>query len=306
MKNKNRCGGICGVAVGMGVLGDEEDLARIKAFLTTLSPTRSIPVESIQPCYPLYASIQDELDAFRDLDADAKVEATRLQVMGPGRMAKFVTTFASKVFEHALREEDGQDPKKTDWVEKDIEAVDGEEDKTATADSSLEGNPSDVIFAAPPRVMDPDKMRYSCRTCRTILFGHDDLEDPPHVASRHHFSRRKATHGLGGTAASSCESYFLQTSLPRMGSGEIDGGQNEGKFSCSHCGTKLGTYNWSGAQCSCGTWVVPAIQIPKSRVDAIVPANQQQFTAPIITPLILQPAAATVVNAAGPGPAACD
>ena len=30
---------------------------------------------------------------------------------------------------------------------------------------------------------------------------------------------------------------------------------------------RLGSYCWSGMQCSCGTWVAPALQVVKSKVD---------------------------------------
>ena len=43
----------------------------------------------------------------------------------------------------------------------------------------------------------------------------------------------------------------------------------EGKLICPNakCGGRLGNFNWSGSQCSCGSWVVPAIQVVASKVD---------------------------------------
>ncbi len=43
----------------------------------------------------------------------------------------------------------------------------------------------------------------------------------------------------------------------------------EGKLCCpnARCQTRLGGFNWSGSQCSCGSWVVPAVQVVASRVD---------------------------------------
>ena len=49
--------------------------------------------------------------------------------------------------------------------------------------------------------------------------------------------------------------------------GETAAGANEGKLMCPGCGTRFGTFCWSGTTCSCGSWVVPAIQVPMSRVD---------------------------------------
>lgn len=43
----------------------------------------------------------------------------------------------------------------------------------------------------------------------------------------------------------------------------------EGKLMCINykCRARIGSFNWSGSQCSCGSWVSPAIQITKSKVD---------------------------------------
>ncbi|CAM9867706.1 unnamed protein product [Phaeothamnion confervicola] len=52
-----------------------------------------------------------------------------------------------------------------------------------------------------------------------------------------------------------------------------DMGDVEGKIVCAtaSCGARLGSYKWAGSQCSCGTWVTPAIQITGSRVDERLP-----------------------------------
>ncbi|KAG5175166.1 hypothetical protein JKP88DRAFT_229260 [Tribonema minus] len=49
----------------------------------------------------------------------------------------------------------------------------------------------------------------------------------------------------------------------------------EGKICCpgKHCSARVGTYKWTGSQCSCGTWITPAIQIPKSKVDEKLKLN---------------------------------
>jgi len=43
----------------------------------------------------------------------------------------------------------------------------------------------------------------------------------------------------------------------------------EGPLLCPgpKCGTRLGGWNWSGSQCSCGTWVTPSIFLVASRLD---------------------------------------
>jgi len=46
----------------------------------------------------------------------------------------------------------------------------------------------------------------------------------------------------------------------------------EGKLCCPNvkCNSRLGSFHWSGSQCSCGTWVTPSIKVTKSRVDVKV------------------------------------
>ena len=68
------------------------------------------------------------------------------------------------------------------------------------------------------------------------------------------------------------------------------GGPNAGKLTCPGCSTKFGAFVWSGETCSCGAWVVPAIQVPKSKVDArVVPADRL----PAIEKLLSSAAAST-------------
>jgi len=65
-----------------------------------------------------------------------------------------------------------------------------------------------------------------------------------------------------GDSRVECTSLFLDE-MPWMGScAEI-----EGKLFCPYCKARLGGWNWSGLQCSCGTWCAPAFQLAKSRVD---------------------------------------
>jgi len=47
--------------------------------------------------------------------------------------------------------------------------------------------PAETTIMLVQRDMDPDKDRIACHMCRYIVFGQDDLQDPPRVPSRHHF-----------------------------------------------------------------------------------------------------------------------
>ena len=45
---------------------------------------------------------------------------------------------------------------------------------------------------------------------------------------------------------------------------------------CKKCSLKLGEFFSKGTQCSCGSWVVPAVQIVKSKVDKIKIINNSK------------------------------
>jgi len=104
-------------------------------------------------------------------------------------------------------------------------------------------------------------IKYACKICRCILFCQNDLENPPHEKGRmkKDYSNKFTTR--------SCESMFLAKPIFTMNN------DNVGKLNCPKCSAKIGSWNWSGAQCSCGSWVTPAIQILSSRVDAIHPTS---------------------------------
>lgn len=60
-----------------------------------------------------------------------------------------------------------------------------------------------------------------------------------------------------------CSSYFVDPDSLSIGAFT----DNEGKLNCPHCRQKLGSFTWSGEQCSCGRWVTPAFMFNKSKVD---------------------------------------
>jgi dual specificity phosphatase 12 len=260
--------GVAGAAIGSGIEG-QENTACIDAFLKTMmsasmKATRQSPkLKTIEPNAG-YASMQDELAAYKALTAEEKDEATRLGTMGPAKMQKFASDFATEL----IRAARGDDSSTNTEKPLSLSLTNDANKNTGTDTMSASTN------APPPLPIDSEKNRFACRKCRTILFGEAALQDPPHEPSRHSFSYRKQHHGACYTTSeindSCCQSYFLQDSLDWMRD-DIRKGYPEGKFSCPVCDSKLGNWIWSGTQCSCGTWVVPAIQIPKSKVDVVPP-----------------------------------
>ena len=98
-------------------------------------------------------------------------------------------------------------------------------------------------------------------------------------------------------AQPTCTSIFLAEALQWMRAASLD--PVEGKLLCFGCGARVGALRWAGSQCSCGTWVCPAVQLYRSCLDDIV---QQPFAQPPPAPA---PAAdsAAVAEAAAPAPA---
>ena len=117
---------------------------------------------------------------------------------------------------------------------------------------------------------------YSCRVCRAALARGSDLA-PSHTPATHGFSPHRAAKearpggsGSGGGGASPCTSLFLAEPAPWM---SAVAAETEGKLVCpglrsgALCGARLGTLRWAGGQCSCGSWVAPAIQLYKKALD---------------------------------------
>lgn len=84
-------------------------------------------------------------------------------------------------------------------------------------------------------------------------------------------------HQTAGVRLESCSSYFLEETQSWMD----DDALAEGKIRCPNhkCQARIGSFDWAGSQCSCGTWVTPSIKITKSRVDplfavAVIPIVQ--------------------------------
>jgi len=104
---------------------------------------------------------------------------------------------------------------------------------------------------------------FACRMCRRVLFTDRHLvqHDVPAETAKN-FNSDFGKPRVVKSHVVSCTSHFI-TPVPSLG----DFSNPDGKIVCPKCQSRLGTYVWSGAQCSCGQWVVPSLQIIKSKVD---------------------------------------
>jgi hypothetical protein len=269
---RTKLAGIAGVAIGCGIETDS-DVQAITQFFDTLAMStpsqqqfQSALIDHIQPNAE-FATMKVEMEAYKALDAHGKAEATRLGTMGPGKMANFVRNLAVCVIQMAMGEE--STPKTDDPLQSHTFEESGDAISTVANDNPA----TELIQNDEPLLLpyvDTSKTRYACRICRSVLFGEDDLEYPRHVPHTHGFSIRKAL----SSSPSTCQSLFLACGMEWMG----DLSDSQGKIHCPTCSAKVGVWNWSGAQCSCGTWVTPAIQIHGSKVDAILPVSLTSIT----------------------------
>jgi hypothetical protein len=266
--------GITAVAVGCGIDADE-DVEKVASFIGTLSSScrkitnteadtcSELLVECIQ-CNTEFSSMKEENEAYRDLSEDEKKKASSTQSLGPGKMAKFVYELGQKAVCQRWSKE-------LEMLEQAKNAVNQDPAQTnvlAEAPKQQQLSQNDVKEAVPVQqhIPDPDKTRYACKRCRTVLFGENDLEDPPHAQSLHNFRKKTSSKSMQSKV---CANHFLSGPLPWMS--ELN--DMEGKLHCFKCDTKVGHYSWTGAQCSCGTWVTPAIMVPMSKVDEMPPAG---------------------------------
>ncbi|WOK96786.1 dual specificity protein phosphatase 12 [Canna indica] len=107
---------------------------------------------------------------------------------------------------------------------------------------------------------------YRCRKCRRIVALQENVVShvPGEGETCFDWQKRKSGNGMNRLQEQECSSLFVE---PLKWMASVEEGALEGKLSCIHCDARLGYFNWSGIQCSCGSWITPAFQIHKSKVD---------------------------------------
>jgi dual specificity phosphatase 12 len=110
------------------------------------------------------------------------------------------------------------------------------------------------------------KLQLSCRKCRFVLVSGDNILIHEPGSGQASFSWRKRDQNINKNGNSNiCNVYFIERA--EWMEGLDDENIVSGKINCPKCKSKLGSYNWSGMQCSCGNWYSPAFIIQKKSVD---------------------------------------
>ena len=256
------------VMVGYEWKESDEDLVT-KYFEAFLLP---VPIECVGP-NPEFSSLSEEMQHYKTLTTEEKEEHTTNHTMGPGKMKRFVL--------NALRSSEPiVGPSETSTIGGDnVPCFEDAGNETTGALTPPEAEEENLGQKRTPRHIDHNATTFACRMCRTVLLDANHLAED-HIQNQHSF--KKGPHLHTTTGGSRCQSLFCDESVlewlaPR--GAEYDA---EGRLSCTKCSFKVGHYNWSGAQCSCGTWVVPAIQIHLGKVDVILPLSERRKISPMV------------------------
>ncbi|XP_075512816.1 uncharacterized protein LOC142548410 [Primulina tabacum] len=107
---------------------------------------------------------------------------------------------------------------------------------------------------------------YRCKKCRRVVALKDHVVDhiPGEGETCFDWHKRRSGDPFNKSDEDECSSIFVEPL--RWMTTVVEGGL-EGKLLCAHCEARLGYFNWSGIQCSCGSWITPAFQLHKSKVD---------------------------------------
>lgn len=131
------------------------------------------------------------------------------------------------------------------------------------------GLPAEIVSAnveALPGKQVPPTPAYRCKKCRRVIALQANVLDhvPGEGETSFDWHKRRGGNPFSRSGDNECSSIFVE---PLRWMKTVEEGGLEGKLMCAHCEARLGYFNWSGIQCSCGSWITPAFQLHKSRVD---------------------------------------
>ncbi|XP_068664438.1 probable inactive dual specificity protein phosphatase-like At4g18593 [Aristolochia californica] len=109
----------------------------------------------------------------------------------------------------------------------------------------------------------PQKV-FRCKRCRRIVAAQENVVPHKQGEGEKCFKWKKRDDQLEVDKKPECSSIFVE---PLKWMEAAQEGTLEEKLQCMGCKARLGSFNWAGMQCSCGTWVNPAFQLHKSRID---------------------------------------
>ncbi|EPS72530.1 hypothetical protein M569_02227 [Genlisea aurea] len=127
-------------------------------------------------------------------------------------------------------------------------------EKSSSSSSSIETNNPSTADSKPPVI-------YRCKKCRRMVASEENMVSHRRGEGQKCFKWNKRNE----TSRNECSSIFVEPMKWMMQT--VDEGCVEAKLECIGCKARLGSFNWAGMQCSCGSWINPAFQLQKSRID---------------------------------------
>ena len=137
------------------------------------------------------------------------------------------------------------------------------------------------------------EFNFKCGKCRKSLFNDKQLILFHENSAKDTYSHKRKKNNSVNTTE--CTSYFLN--IERLMNNNNNNEEKKdidfieqfqivmekqnmklesGIIKCKKCSLKLGEFFDKGTQCSCGSWVVPAVQIVKSKVDKVKLINSSK------------------------------
>ncbi|KAH9606330.1 hypothetical protein KSS87_005327 [Heliosperma pusillum] len=131
------------------------------------------------------------------------------------------------------------------------------------------GLPREVVSKKPETSLHGNlnsNVAYRCKKCRRVVALQENIVDhiPGEGMTAFQWHKRNGGNSFNKSDDFGCSSIFVE---PLKWMKTVEEGGIEGKLSCAHCDARLGYFNWSGSQCNCGSWITPAFQLHKSRMD---------------------------------------
>ncbi|XP_050238263.1 probable inactive dual specificity protein phosphatase-like At4g18593 [Mercurialis annua] len=110
---------------------------------------------------------------------------------------------------------------------------------------------------------------YRCKKCRRIVASADNIVSHEHGNGEECFKWKRRDGDARENEPVECTSIFVEPMkwMQTVQEGFVGEGLVGEKLQCLGCKARLGSFNWAGMQCNCGTWVNPAFQLHKSRLD---------------------------------------
>ncbi|KAG0581823.1 hypothetical protein KC19_3G012500 [Ceratodon purpureus] len=122
--------------------------------------------------------------------------------------------------------------------------------------------------------------QYSCKKCKRVVACQENVIPHETISGESSFRwRRRGVQRWGGEDDDpACTSLFVE---PMQWMSQVQDGVYEGKLQCLNCEARLGSFNWAGIQCSCGTRVTPAFQLHKCHMDSSLTVKKESSEEPM-------------------------